>query len=1057
MRNSPAPARARTAKDVVRAAASLLALTLCVVGLPAVLGWATPLLWQSGHDGLTHLFDQQDSGGVFLLLLLAVGWVAWAQFTFCVVREIPHQLRGATVRAPRGFGVSQRAAAALIGSIFVLLPAGTALATPATAHTASTAAPVPGPDTAALQAAPSVSRATADDSPALYTTHTVRPAESLWSIAERTLGDGEHWRQIAELNKGRTMTDGTVFDADGFLQPGWDLRIPAPTTQPAPAAPATRSVTVHSGDSISSIAKSELGDADRYNEILEANDQVKNPNLIFPGQHLHIPGTATPRQGDEHPHPAPEPHHESGNTERPAPEPDRARTPTKAPARRASRPAHPAGPAAGTTTARPSTPAARPNAAAPPAAPSHTTPQPRPTTLPSPAASHSAPEDTGIGAREIGGIGLLLAASLLTVLSVKRVLQRRRRTPGENIAMPEETSSLEQILNTTTDVASVDQLDIALRTLAHHASQQGLPLPCVRGAKVTSRTVALLVEDTDANAMTPFTKTPGGWWTLQGTEQLLPPGTAARIPAPFPGLVTLGADSEGSHLLINLPHTRTLLLDGPPEEIIAVARALATEAATCSWSDQAEILTVGLGSELPTLLPQGRIRAVPHLRAALRDLGELLVEAHQNTDDDPAPLPWLLICAAHASEEDAWQLADALAAARDLPIALVLPAHGIAAAFPDAEHLHAGTREPQPCDALETDLVLQHLTDDEYQEALAALRTADEPAQPAEGPWLDVPGTGETEHEPAARHLATAAGESATSGSPFLALTQAAATPAAFRVVPTTQTDREATEPEPNDPSSPSGRDEAVDLHAPEISVLGPISVTGIQASGHGYKLAALAALVYFRPGRSADALCEAMDPARPWSKNTLQSRMSELRTRLGSDPDQNPYLPRDRTSGYRFSPKVRCDWHRFKQLAERGLTKGAATGVEDLEAALALVRGRPLSGGDHSWAAPLVQEMLTKITDVAHTIATWRRTGPHPDPDAARRAITAGLEADDSAELLYQDWILLDDQAGNRAGVLKAIETLQAVNRLLDVGMEPATERIIDTVLNGTARAEGF
>jgi len=52
-----------------------------------------------------------------------------------------------------------------------------------------------------------------------------------------------------------------------------------------------RTYVVKSGDSLSKIAKELLGDAGRWPEIFEANkDQIKDPNLIHPGQELKIPG-----------------------------------------------------------------------------------------------------------------------------------------------------------------------------------------------------------------------------------------------------------------------------------------------------------------------------------------------------------------------------------------------------------------------------------------------------------------------------------------------------------------------------------------------------------------------------------------------------------------------------------------------------------------------------------------------------------------------------------------------------------------------------------------------
>ena len=52
-----------------------------------------------------------------------------------------------------------------------------------------------------------------------------------------------------------------------------------------------KTYTVKSGDCLWNIAKSLLGSVSRYTEIYNLNkDKIKNPNLIYPGQVLRIPG-----------------------------------------------------------------------------------------------------------------------------------------------------------------------------------------------------------------------------------------------------------------------------------------------------------------------------------------------------------------------------------------------------------------------------------------------------------------------------------------------------------------------------------------------------------------------------------------------------------------------------------------------------------------------------------------------------------------------------------------------------------------------------------------------
>jgi nucleoid-associated protein YgaU len=56
---------------------------------------------------------------------------------------------------------------------------------------------------------------------------------------------------------------------------------------------AQKTYTVKAGDTLSKIAKEQLGDADAYPEIFNANrDQLSDPDKIKPGQVLKIPAMA---------------------------------------------------------------------------------------------------------------------------------------------------------------------------------------------------------------------------------------------------------------------------------------------------------------------------------------------------------------------------------------------------------------------------------------------------------------------------------------------------------------------------------------------------------------------------------------------------------------------------------------------------------------------------------------------------------------------------------------------------------------------------------------------
>ena len=82
-------------------------------------------------------------------------------------------------------------------------------------------------------------------------------------------------------------------------QPDWQKEITADikvASQPEPvgtsgSATAHKTYTVKAGDTLSKIAKEQLGDANAYSRIFEANrDQLTDPDKIKPGQVLKIPG-----------------------------------------------------------------------------------------------------------------------------------------------------------------------------------------------------------------------------------------------------------------------------------------------------------------------------------------------------------------------------------------------------------------------------------------------------------------------------------------------------------------------------------------------------------------------------------------------------------------------------------------------------------------------------------------------------------------------------------------------------------------------------------------------
>lgn len=133
--------------------------------------------------------------------------------------------------------------------------------------------------------------------------YVVQKGDSLALIAQRSLGDGQRWKEISELNGGIEPKR---------LQVGMKLRLPHGSTAPARArelpvkaaiprkeALATKPApkksggvyVVKSGDTLRSIAEAKLGSSQRWKDILAANPGI-DPSRIRVGQELRLPSGA---------------------------------------------------------------------------------------------------------------------------------------------------------------------------------------------------------------------------------------------------------------------------------------------------------------------------------------------------------------------------------------------------------------------------------------------------------------------------------------------------------------------------------------------------------------------------------------------------------------------------------------------------------------------------------------------------------------------------------------------------------------------------------------------
>jgi nucleoid-associated protein YgaU len=113
------------------------------------------------------------------------------------------------------------------------------------------------------------------------TTYRVQSGDTIQSIALNLLGDADRWTEIFAANRNIVSNPDDIFGRFGRI-------IIVPTGPPA--VPRPRFHVVAAGETCETIAATELGDPDRWREILDRNgDTITNPDVLRAGVTLALP------------------------------------------------------------------------------------------------------------------------------------------------------------------------------------------------------------------------------------------------------------------------------------------------------------------------------------------------------------------------------------------------------------------------------------------------------------------------------------------------------------------------------------------------------------------------------------------------------------------------------------------------------------------------------------------------------------------------------------------------------------------------------------------------
>ncbi len=679
----------------IRRLIALMALAAMLIGAPyALYKLGLPLLPDHvpGLGEIWQRLTERDTGQVFLGFLVIVGFVAWAIFAITVLMEVASRIAHRPDWHLPGLHLPQAAAGVLVGMLIAgtiatsaapaiaanlpLLPRPAPAAVTSVAASFHAASPTARHDQAGMTAHPAAPTHTARPAATAGPTWTVSKGDSLWSIAEKTLGSGRRYHEIAALNQGRTQPDGRTLESANFLLPGWILHLPTDARLPVGASgtaadqgaaaqagderPAGETVVVEPGDTLSQIALNGLGDAALYPQIAAAN-HIANPDLIYPGQPIRIavpdgkgggvsPGAhnqvgAGPRRGDSTPH-----HDHTSANPQSGSDVDRASGPgNRAAANGGSRADATAGRASdrraeailANTAGAPNNKHTESELEHQPAVDAEANP-----VLAAPKAVGSTASASTMSQRTMtlgGATALAAALAWAGLLAVRRRLARRR-LPGQRPAsLTVEEAQIERSIHESATAAAPQRLNAALRSvtgpLAAHAPS-GVDLVLIGDEAIE------LHPRIPAPPPEPFTGTETVWLLdLPEDAELKGAETLSALPA----LVTLGTLDDGRLVAVDIEHLGALSISGDPDRCGNLVNHIILELSQSPWMDGIHVSVHGV-SDSVCALDGDRIQAIEDLQAATQFMRYQVEHTRKVLGDEPI---------AHARTEttysDAWE------------------------------------------------------------------------------------------------------------------------------------------------------------------------------------------------------------------------------------------------------------------------------------------------------------------------------------------------------------------------------------------------------------------